>query len=234
MKISIQILIILVLISCSKRNKNQTEIKQERTIAKSEFSQIVFLDKFSNELILDTLKLETDITYSPIYIGKKSDTLNLTYQPSKMKFRTMEWFKYKKPNSNRIKIFIDTSRIIGSSMGIWEYYKASEYRLNKKAYPVFIENIGKDTLSIGFGDILPIVTEAKDSIGNWKPLHRQFIYSCGTGLSEFYLPPKHLSLTTMKLYYGDYKTKLRIAFRLGDKKIVSNEINGFVDYEFLK
>ena len=65
-------------------------------------------------------------------------------------------------------------------MSVWEYYKKPEYRVGKKSYPVFIENKSTDTLSIGFGDILPMTTEILDSHGQWTEIERPFIYDCAS------------------------------------------------------
>ncbi len=126
-------------------------------------------------------------------------------------------------------ITIDTSRTIGSPMGIWEYYKRPEYRNEKMTYPVFIDNVSNDTLIIGFGNILPIIIEAKDKEDNWKPIQSRFIYDCGTGLTEFYLPPNQIAITAMKIFTGHYRTKLRLAFGYSNNVIYSNEIDGQIN-----
>jgi hypothetical protein len=119
--------------------------------------------------------------------------------------------------------------VVGFPMGIWEYYKKPEYRLNKKSYPIFIKNKTSDTLSIGFGNILPIITESQDSTGHWKKIERQFSYFCGTGLTKFYLPPNEIAITTLRINYGKKNTKFRVKFKLGENEIYSNEINGKIN-----
>ena len=114
-------------------------------------------------------------------------------------------------------------------MGVWEYLKKPEYRVGKIAYPVFIENLCKDTLEIGFGNVLPIIMEAKDENGTWKPIQKKYKYGCGKGLTQFYLGPKQLAVTTMKQFEGTFKTKLRLVFSYTTLKVYSNEIDGYIN-----
>ncbi|MFV0530959.1 MAG: hypothetical protein ACK5MD_05935 [Flavobacteriales bacterium] len=130
-----------------------------------------------------------------------------------------------------MKIYIDTTRTIGFSMGVWENYKKPEYRVNKKSYPIFMENLSTDTLRVGLGDILPMVTEIKDSLGQWIEIERPFIYDCGTGLTEFYLPPNQVVITALRQYLGKIKTKYRVKYELSDKAIFSNEVKGNIYLE---
>ena len=45
-------------------------------------------------------------------------------------------------------------------------------------YPVLLINNHTDTVTIGYGVILPLEMEAKDSTGLWKPIEKRFIYLC--------------------------------------------------------
>jgi hypothetical protein len=224
----------LTLTSCAQNadkieKAENNQIQQVKTSINHDYSVIKLIDRFNNKLVKDTAFEKTEAQFSPIYIGEKKAEVNLTYKTEKIENRVNEWDKYKRPEANQITITIDTSRIVGSPMGVWEYYKKPEYRNEKMSYPAFIENLSTDTLNIGFGDILPLIIEAKDTEGNWRPIQRPFIYDCGTGLTEFILSPGQIAITTMKIYEGDFKTKLRLVFEYSNMIIFSNEIVGQIN-----
>ena len=81
-------------------------------------------------------------------------------------------------------------------------------------YPVLLTNNHTDTVTVGYGVILPLEMEAKDSTGLWKPIEKRFIYACGMGLNSIILPPNEIILTSAPIYKGDFKTDLRLV--LGD------------------
>ena len=228
------LLTIFTLTSCAqKADKNErietNQIQQLKKNSANDYRTIKLIDRFNNKLVTDTVFEKTEAQFSPIYIGEKKAAINLTYKTEKIRNRVEEWLKYKRPEINLIKITIDTSRIIGSPMGVWEYYKKPEHRNEKMSFPVFIENLSTDTLTIVFGDILPIIIEAKDTEGNWRPIQKRFKYDCGTGLTEFILGPEQIAITTMKIFTGDFKTKLRLIFDYSEEKIYSNEIDGQIN-----
>lgn len=98
------------------------------------------------------------------------------------------------------------------------------------AYPVLIENISQDTISIGYGHFLPIILEAKDSTDTWKPVERNWTYGCGVGVGVFILPPKEMILSATTNYHGNYQTTLRL--KIEDN--ISNEFKGSINYSQFK
>jgi len=225
------ILLLLILTSCQNNKKTSGIAKTEQKEKIRPYSNLILYDNFDNELILDTISGRRESQFSPVYIGKITDSIELSYKTSKIGHRIedIDWGKYRSPKATDLNIFIDTTKTIGFPMWIWEYYKAPEHRVNKKSFPIFIKNQSSDTLSIGFGDVLPMLTEVQDSNRNWKQIERQFIYDCGTGLTEFYLPPNQIAISSLRQNYGTNKTKFRVRFRLGDNEIYSNEINGNIN-----
>jgi hypothetical protein len=163
------ILLLLTLTSCQDKEKNNgiAKTEQKEKINKP-YSNLILYDNFENELILDTISNRREAQFSPVYIGKIKDSIKLKYKTSKIgnRLEDINWGKYRNPKTADLNVIIDTTKTIGFPMWIWEYYKAPEHRVNKKSYPIFIKNESSDTLSIGFGDVLPMVTEVQDSIGN--------------------------------------------------------------------
>jgi hypothetical protein len=210
-------------------SKNSTTKNNSNTKQKNYYAKHKLIDTFNNVLQKDTATSISLAQFSPIYIGAKKNELKITYNSSKVGNRIYKSGRHKKPDPKSMIISIDTTQTVGSPMGVYEYYQKTEYRVGKIAYPVFIENLSKDTLDIGFGNILPIIMEAKDENGAWKPIQKKFKYGCGKGLTQFYLGPKQLAVTTMKQFDGTFKTKLRLVFSYTTLKVYSNEIDGYIN-----
>jgi hypothetical protein len=95
-----------------------------------------------------------------------------------------------------------------------------------EAYPVLIKNLEIDTITIGYGHFLPLITEAKDSTGNWRPIEERWTYMCGNGVGTIILPPNEIGLSATMIYHGDYSTTLRVRI----DSIFSNEFKGNINY----
>lgn len=121
----------------------------------------------------------------------------------------------------KISIKVDTTQII----------KNDNIHLNSnkqfyEAYPVLIENQELDTITLSYGHQIPLITEAKDSLGNWMPIERKWTYICGVGIGQIILPPSEIGISSTMIFHGNYKTKLRIKI----DSITSNEFFGSINY----
>ncbi|PHR30318.1 MAG: hypothetical protein COA38_10810, partial [Fluviicola sp.] len=77
---------------------------------------------------------------------------------------------------------------------------------------------------------LVLVQEAKDANGNWKPIE-YFIHSdCGNSYSAFRIPPKSTYTIMIARYCGEYKTTLRVRISLNHKMYLSEEFEGYVNF----
>lgn len=206
--------------------------------------EIKLLDTFHNQLRLDTLSSLESADFHPIYIGIKKDSIALNYSLSGPNYRTMDWEAYRTPLTSDLEIYVDTSRVIGSAIGHfiipppppplpnakpWKSPIYAPSRGELKSYPVIIENNASDTLNIGYGDYIALLTQALDSTGQWRPIQKHYIYMCGTGLTQYYLPPQEILLTSCKRYAGNYQTKFRLAFGF-ESTSYSNEFSGQMNY----
>ena len=232
MKNTFPLLVLLQLIfSCSNKEN-----------FKNEFYSVNLIDTFYNELKLDTADYIKTASFHPMYIGEKSDSIILAYSTREVNHRTFDWGTSlnRAVESSDISVFIDTSKIIGSvnkyifrpppPFGGNPNIKTASvnHRGEIKSYAVFIKNISTDTLTIGFGEHLPLLIEAKDSSGNWKKIQHPYYYGCGTGVPFFYLPPENILITSCKLFAGDYQTKMRLVYGF-DEIVYSNEFVGWMD-----
>jgi hypothetical protein len=99
-----------------------------------------------------------------------------------------------------------------------------------EAYPVIIENLDKDTIQIGYGAFIPLITEAKDSLGVWRRIETDFTYMCGNGVGTIILPPNEIVLTAASIYEGDFETTLRLKI----DSTFSNEFKGRINHRQFK
>ena len=96
----------------------------------------------------------------------------------------------------------------------------------KNFYPVLLRNRTRDTVPIGYGSIIPLILEAKDKTGKWKPIQERFSYMCGNGVGTIILPPKEIAVTLVPIFQGNYRTQLRLS--MGSNK--SNTFWGNINY----
>jgi hypothetical protein len=136
----------------------------------------------------------------------------------------LDWLdtkSYKYWHSSQLSVSVDTSQRVKND----EFTEDWDSPFSE-AYPVLIQNIGLDTIRIGYGHFLPLITEAKDSAGFWNPIQKEWRFFCGNGVGSIILPPKQIGVSATTIYQGSYKTTLRL--RIGDN--FSNEFEGWINY----
>lgn len=213
--------IIIGLYSCDNNKNKDTEIE-------------VF--NFKTPKIQDTLKTDRierntvwlqNGNYNPLYIGQNKDSIYVSYRPNLKKYFVYDDNRrsYNSPDSAGILLLIDTTNIISNHSMIWEDDGSMLSTKSFKAFPVFVVNMTKDTLSIGYGDHLPIVMEAIDNKGTWRPIEEPYMYMCGTGLNGIILPPNEIVVTSAPINKGKIKTKLRLRYN----NILSQEFYGTIN-----
>ncbi len=242
------ILIIFVIVSaCSHKNIEKSPLEKEY----ESLHNIKLIDTFSNELRFVPCNYITEIKFFPIYIGRQKNSLLLTYTLQDKNYLSSG--NYKPADSSDLIIFVDTSKIVGSAYNFnvlppppppyftekeiieWETKTKKErgklFRGGLKSYPVIIKNMKNDTLFMGYEfEELPIIIEAKDSIGKWGPITRNSIMKCVHSSIYYFLSPKEILITNCMLFEGSYYTKMRLVF--GNRlKIYSNEFYGTIDYK---
>ena len=165
--------------------------------------------------------------YNPLYIGQLKDSIYFSDRKTIEKHFVYDNKKrsYNAPDSSGILLLIDTTKIISDNLMVWEDSGTVLRTKLFKAFPVIVVNTTKDTLSIGYGVHLPIIMEAKDNKGIWKPIEEPYIYMCGTGLNGIILSPNEILLTSTPIYQGKFVTKLRLRYN----NILSKEFYGTIN-----
>lgn len=210
-----------------------------------EFMNVELIDTFTNVLSYKTAESITTSAYHPMYIGPELDTIHLSYKSRNLKHRFYDWDKYEYPDSSGLIVFVDTTKFVGTvnrfrivppppppnyqSGDSINFTVPPATRGDHYAYPVYIKNMLSDTISVGYGDYIPLILEAKDSLGLWKPIQKNYRYHCGTGLSHYYLPPSQISIISCPIFDGSFSTKLRLKYGYPGK-IISNEFFGNINH----
>lgn len=219
---SIAIFLVVLFYSCNH---------EQKTNPRNGFPVIRF------PVILDTAgKAHTEIIgkslrigdYKPLYIGKLKDTIAIIYPRNYLeKYYVYDNVKknYPYPDSFGIKIMINTSTFISDDSYSFLDHSITYGKQTYKAFPVLIYNTRSDTINIGYGDHLPLITEALDPEGNWRAIEDHFMYDCGVGLNSIVLPPDEILLTATPIYKGVFKTKLRLRYN----KVLSEEFDGAIN-----
>ncbi len=197
----------------------------------SEKSKISLNDKNENfdPVLIDTIGLNktnfifegddeqwmTEANYMIYYIGRKKDTLFMypllgIYDPppGHEDDYTIDSEDYKNPNEVYFADFFEKPHKKAADL-ITEIRVDTTTRIGNN-FPVYLTNKSTDTSFVGFGERLPLILEAIDSTGNWRPIQKRFVYMCGTGLTSIMLPPNEMVVTFVPVFKGNYKTKLRI------------------------
>lgn len=245
MKNIFRFFVLFFLFSCVKQ-----DLQVESSIEGQEICALNDIKLISPSAILlpkDTCSRTTAGIFHPLYIGEKKTEIETDYWNTFQNFKLSFSFRYAKPQD--INIFVDTSRIIRSvtreyirpplpdSTDIQDWFSENgKYYVSAvQAYPVFIENLADDTLTIGAGNGKPYVSlklEGIDSTGKWSKIQNIYMHRCGNGLKSLYLPSNNILITSCRLFEGNYRTKMRLASPYTfEDFIYSNEFWGTVNYK---
>lgn len=218
----------LLFLNCTHnaKEKNDDLLKEEY-----KFIMPIFIDTFDiscnykNEIWLEKT------SFHPIYIGPIIDSLIIPIEPN-----INHYFYYDNYNgehdhywckdSLEFTLLADTGQIIPEYSYFYDCI-AEEYDTTALfSYPVLIGNKSNDTLSIGYGNHIPIYVEAKDTNGVWRKIEEPYVYICGTELNGIFLPPGEIAITSAAIYKGNFKTKLRLKYYYG---MCSEEFDGSIN-----
>ncbi|RZK03038.1 MAG: hypothetical protein EOO46_18130 [Flavobacterium sp.] len=219
------LILLAINFSCKKKEVANPEIEHKNSIT---FNLPVVIEANKHTSFARQAKEIQVGDYTPLYIGERSNSINLEQKPDLEKYNLYDpdW-DYPRLTHSKIAIKIDTMSIISKTVDVWDNAKRKYITHLYNAYPVYLINTSSDTLAIGAGQQIPIVMEVKNSEGMWLPIEDFYIHGCGTGLKHLILPPKEIALTSATVNKGRQKTKLRLNL-MG---IYSEEFSGSYSYE---
>ncbi len=214
MRLTSLVFILLVLMSCGDASTSEEKA----------FVFPVALDTTYDDLPHRKEKWLNWASYYPLYLGPRRDTIyadqRLKYSQGKPHPRNggslaaqgcfIDWLdarNFRTPDSSDIAIYVDTTRIIANE---GDHFDQPEPAF--KAFPVYLVNLGSDTIQVGYGTFLRMTMEGRTETGQWRPIEDPFTYMCGNGVGTIVLPPGFIALTSAPIYQGDLPTECRIKF----------------------
>ncbi len=99
-------------------------------------------------------------------------------------------------------------------------------------YPVYFVNstntdkvfFGKDSYVFGIQEALN-----KTEYENWRPIESKGFDFCGNGRWGLIVHPQEFVLVLMRKYEGDYKTEMRVRFKVGENIFISKPFKGQIN-----
>jgi hypothetical protein len=164
--------------------------------------------------------------HNPLYIGPFRDTVRLSRHWTELD----AYYVYgrdkenlQKPDSGGMELLVDTSVIIANQLAfpLGSLNQIQSFR----AYPVLLVNTSGHAWNIGSGFHIPVILEAVDHKGNWRPIEEPYLYKCGTGMNSIRLPAGDIAITSVPVHQGSFKTRLRLRFR----HMLSNVFSGSIE-----
>jgi hypothetical protein len=171
--------------------------------------------------------------YYYFYVGALSDTIvisnriyfNVPPLPSESKPKIQEFDKYQKYHIEW-EIEYNYAYVTDAIVEI----QVNPAILVNNSFPVIVRNTTKDTIAIGNDVKIPLMMEAKDSLGVWKPIQSELQVMCGLGIGQVMLPPDEIVVTFAPKFEGSFRTLFRLT--LGKNK--TRPFWGKLNYEQFK
>jgi hypothetical protein len=219
----------LIFLSCQDNSLDfNHKIENGRTNSQKLIKPFL-LDTFNFNPSIKYKNQPTTANYFPLYFGQEKDIIALDYRiiPYPLDIVGEEKNKnypipnhqfYKeyilgvptdnstRPDSGKIEIIIDTNQTICNIES--KFYQDSIIAF--QAYPVLLKNTSNEPKIMGRGQYLSIIMEAKDSLGKWKAIEKEYSHTCWTITPYIILPPNEILITSASIYDGNYKTLLRL------------------------
>ena len=216
--------VFLFLISCESKKKGQT-VFQLPIITNSQYHDSIEVAKIQIQYVSEVF---------PSYVGKYKFDEVVDINPEARDTAFQNDFFYESESRelkdslsvNGFELFIDYN----TSVKYNQYYQFDSVLFEH--YPVYFVNssnaakvfLGKDGYVFG-------IQEAMDSSTwqRWRPIEGAGYDFCGNGRWGMIVNPGEFILVLMRKYSGDYKTNLRVRFRLGENIMVSRPFPGTIN-----
>jgi hypothetical protein len=137
--------------------------------------------------------------YKRIKYQEYCDTLNLIYEEE-------DYLRYGEVHDSLLQIVVDTDTEICKA----DYYTCDDSNFLFKATPIFIKNVSKDTITVGYNNFLSFELEAIDDNGDWKIIERRIPAGCGNEMTYISILPGDIVISSVIKYSGGFETMLRL------------------------
>jgi len=247
MKTQLIILLSLIILSCNN--------EKDKSI--SEWKIPIVKDSLPSA----DKNFETKYIKNPInqllYIGAKKDSIlisknSLNINPYYSEFIEIDTI----PKESKFELIADTKQKLSIDLENFSFppppvaLKGNEYEIDEvktdsvfeiwkkrprnyvNAYPVFIRNTSKDTIHIDNQDgALFLIQEAKNKIGEWKPIEYWIFSTCGNSYAYTSLGPNDILVLKKVSYKGSFETEMRLKLRTNNKLVYSKPFKGSINEE---
>ncbi len=230
MKHFAKLFILLVIVFSSCRIDNRKEI-EENVKAFPKVYDTTGIEKFIFYKE-DSPTWLTTSNYKLFYIGKVQDTIFLNPYLNFGPFSTLPSEEQNINTEKKQKLDLENYFLKWPQKKNYKFWYQSKVEIRidtsnlfSKSYPTLLTNMENDTIIIAYGQQIPLIMEAKDSIGNWKPIQTRYIYICGVGVGSIILPPKECLMTLSPIFIGNYRTLLRVSLGNNHSNLFYGNIN---------
>lgn len=185
--------------------------------------------------------------------GNQQLDLNCVHFYDEYDFEHMGYLRIRMLTDSSITLFVDTSFKIASGRRWYGLHqKRAEIELAKAKngtsldkrkqgdetiefynyYPVFIINNLDSSLTFDYqhSSKLKVIQEAQDTNGIWRPIEFWKPNWCGNTYSTLWLKPNHYIMSQVKVYRGEFKTKMRLKLSIQNRYYYSKPYVGSVNY----
>lgn len=166
--------------------------------------------------------------------------------------------QFHKPGQPGILVIVDTQQKIDCYEYVFWYEKGHQYYPDKKVgyfeegkykfldaaktnqvqfigYPVYLVNVWDTTVRVVHRKYsFPLVQEAMDKNGKWKPIEALFQLPPGAVVTGYYgftnLKPGEMIISSIYNYKGPYQTMLRVKIMIDGKAYYSQPFRGSINY----
>ena len=204
---------------------------------------------------------DTDYIKNPInqllYIGERKDSVLITTNSLNINQYYSEFIEDDTiPKESKFELIADTKQKLSIDLENFSFppppvaLKGNEYEIDEvktdsiyeiwkkrqrnyvNAYPVFIRNISKDTIHIDNQDgAVFLIQEAKNKIGEWKPIEYWIYSTCGNSYAYTSLGPNDILILKKVSYQGSFETEMRLKLRTNNKLVYSKPFKGSINEE---
>ena len=129
-----------------------------------------------------------------------------------------------------------------------EYYEDGKHKVfdAKKTgqvafsgFPVYLINLTDTTIKLTHRKYsVPLIQEALDTDGRWKPIETLFKLPAGVVMTNYYgltvLKPGEMIVSGIYNYRGQYKTMLRVKILINGKTYYSEPFQGSINYSQIR
>lgn len=247
MKTQLTMLLSLIILSCNNE-KDKSTIEWRIPVVK-------------DSLPSANKNFETEYIRNPfnklVYIGAKKDSIQIIKNSLNISPYYSEYIEIDTiQKESKIELIADTNQELSIDLENFSFppspvvLKGNKYEIDEvktdsvfeiwkkrprnyvKAYPVFIRNTSKDTIHIDNQDgALFIIQEAKNKIGEWKPIEYWVYSTCGNSYAYTSLGPNDILVLKKVRYQGSFETEMRLKLRTNNKLVYSKPFKGSVNNE---